>query len=205
MDKPPKSAASAFVAGVLATLAVLFGISIFVAYSGSYNIAATEEHASYIRWLFGTTFRNSVEARADDKVVPELTPAMAAAGAGPYKAMCQHCHAGPGVERAEWAGGMRPIPPHLTEAAAEWEAGEVFWLVKHGAKMSGMPAFGPTHSDERLWEIAAFVKQLPAMTPEQYAAAGGQSGQGGSESGETLGQPPGVLPAPVQPPAAQQE
>ncbi|WP_051777140.1 c-type cytochrome [Pseudorhizobium pelagicum] len=191
MDKPPRSAASAFAAGVLATLAGLFGIGIFVAYTGSYNIAATEEHASYTRWLFDTTFRNSVEVRGDDEAVPELTPAMAAAGAGPYKEMCQHCHAGPGVERDGWAGGMRPIPPHLTEAAAEWEANEVFWLVKHGAKMTGMPAFGPTHSDERLWEIAAFVKQLPAMTPEQYTAAGGEAG---NESGNAVGQPPEVPP-----------
>ena len=186
MESPGKSATAAFVGGVVATLAVIGGVTVFVAYSGSYNVAATEEHTSVTRWIFDTTFRNSVQSHADEDAVPELTAEMAAAGAQPYKEMCQHCHAGPGVEREEWAGGMRPRPPHLVEAAAEWEAGEVFWLVKHGAKMSGMPAFGPTHPDERLWEIAAFVKQLPAMTPEEYAAAG--EGEGGSgEEAEASG------------------
>ena len=97
---------------------------------------------------------------------------MISAGASSYKQMCQHCHAGPGVERAEWAGGMRPRPPHLKDAAPEWEAKEIFWLVKHGAKMAGMPAFGPTHDDQALWSIAAFVKELPAMTLEKSAALG---------------------------------
>ncbi|MCF6369956.1 c-type cytochrome [Rhizobium halophilum] len=192
MAKPEKSAATAFVGGVVATLAVIGGVTVFVAYSGSYNIAATEEHTSLTRWIFDTTFHNSIRSHADEEDVPELTAAMAAAGAQPYKEMCQHCHAGPGVERDEWASGMRPRPPHLVEAAAEWEANEVFWLVKHGAKMTGMPAFGPTHPDERLWEIAAFVKQLPAMTPEEYAAAGdGGSGEeeGASDPGDAAARP----------------
>ena len=102
---------------------------------------------------------------------------MIEAGAGEYKETCQHCHAGPGVERAGWASGMRPRPPHLAEAAAEWSLAEVFWLARHGVKMTGMPAFGPTHDDRTLWSIAAFVKELPAMTPERYAALGG--GEGG--------------------------
>lgn len=85
---------------------------------------------------------------------------------------------------------MRPRPPHLTEAAAHWEPKEIFWLVKHGAKMTGMPAFGPTHDDKTLWNVAAFVSQLPAMTPERYAelagetaSSGGGHGGGGHDSG----------------------
>ena len=80
---------------------------------------------------------------------------------------------------------MRPRPPHLAEAAAEWKLEEVFWLAKHGIKMSGMPAFGPTHQDQMLWNVAAFVKQLPAMTPEEYAAFGGGDGSGHSHGGQT--------------------
>lgn len=160
-------------AGVVGTLVALAAIVLIVAYSGSYNIAATEEHASATRWVFDTTFRNSVQSRADGLVAPEsFTSAMMEAGATRYKQTCQHCHAGPGVERAEWARGMRPGPPHLTEAAAEWTLEEVFWLARHGAKMTGMPAFGPTHDDQTLWNIAAFVKELPAMTPEQYSSLG---------------------------------
>ena len=70
------------------------------------------------------------------------------------------------MKRAEWASGMRPNPPSLSEHAAHWNAAQIFWIVKHGIKMSGMPALGSTHKDEELWNVVAFVGQLPAMTPE---------------------------------------
>ncbi|WP_230532411.1 c-type cytochrome [Microvirga roseola] len=185
MDDRKKGMSIGIAAGAGVVLAVLGVIGLVVVYTGAYNVAATEEHASFTRWAFDTTFHNSVERQADDVLAPaDITPAMIAAGATAYKSMCQHCHAGPGVDRAEWANGMRPRPPHLTEAAAEWEPQEVFWIVRHGVKMSGMPAFGPTHGDEAIWSIAAFVKQLPAMTPEEYAQLGSaQQGGGGHHGG----------------------
>jgi len=71
---------------------------------------------------------------------------------------------------------MLPQPPRLVEQAAHWEPNEVFWLVKHGVRMSGMPAFGETHEDAELWNIAAFVKQLAGMTAREYAELGHQNG-----------------------------
>ncbi|MDJ0391530.1 cytochrome c [Roseomonas sp. E05] len=180
MDNRRKAIGASIAAGALGVLALLGAVGLVTAYAGAYNVAATEEHASFTRWAFDTTFRNSVKRHAANVPAPEsITPDMVATGAASYKAMCQHCHAGPGVERAEWASGMRPRPPHLTEAAAEWEPREVFWLVRHGVKMSGMPAFGPTHDDRAIWSIAAFVKELPGMTPERYAALGGTADGGG--------------------------
>jgi mono/diheme cytochrome c family protein len=163
-------------AGALGVLAVVGAAGLIVVYTGAYNVAATEEHAAFTRWAFDTTMQKSVERRASDLPVPQATPEMIAAGAAAYRETCQYCHAGPGVERADWAGGLRPRPPHLTEAATEWSPQEIFWLVKHGVKMSGMPAFGPTRDDATLWNIAAFVKELPAMTAERYAELGGGQG-----------------------------
>ncbi len=190
MDRGRKLAGLGFLAGFGGTLVLIALVGLAVVYTGAYNIAATEEHASVTRWAFDTTFRNSVESRAPDLVPPdEFTDSMIAAGATLYKASCQHCHAGPGVGRAEWASGMRPQPPHLTEAAAEWDLPEIFWLARHGAKMTGMPAFGPTHDDATLWNVAAFVKRLPAMEPETYARLGeAQNGDGGGhQHGEAEG------------------
>lgn len=173
MNERKKVGALAVAAGAGAALVVLAAIALTVIYTGRYNIAATEEHASLTRWAFDTAFHNSVRRNAADLTAPErFIESEIAAGASEYQAMCEHCHAGPGVEADEWASGMRPQPPDLTEEAAEWELEEVFWLAKHGARMTGMPAFGPTHDDRTLWNIAAFVKQLPAMTPERYAALG---------------------------------
>lgn len=173
MENRKKTFGLGLAAGAAGLLLLSAAVGLTVVYTGAYNVAATEEHAALTRWAFDTTFRNSVEHRATDLVPPDgPLPELIAQGARSYKEMCQHCHAGPGVEREEWASGMRPRPPHLTEAAAEWELPEVFWLVRHGVKMSGMPAFGPTHDDRTIWSIATFVKELPAMTPERYAALG---------------------------------
>jgi mono/diheme cytochrome c family protein len=169
--------------GALGLLAVAGIAGLIIVYTGAYNVAATEQHMSFTRWAFDTTMHQSIERRAEEVTpVDNITPAMLSAGASAYKSMCQQCHAGPGVEREQWAAGMRPQPPYLVEAAAEWEPSEVYWIVKHGIKMSGMPAFGTTHDEEALRSIAAFVKQLPAMSPERYAASGAAAGSASGHS-----------------------
>ncbi|QJR79364.1 cytochrome c [Alteromonas pelagimontana] len=155
---------------VLTAIAGMVAILIVV-YTGSYNISAREDHSSFARWALSTSMVASVRSRADQKP-PGFTKNMIAAGAHEYQTMCEHCHGGPGIERANWAEGLVPQPPHLTEAAAHWTPSEVFWLVNHGVKMSGMPAFGATHDEKTLWNITAFVKQLPAMTQAQYQELG---------------------------------
>jgi mono/diheme cytochrome c family protein len=160
--------------GALTMLIVLAAIALLVVLTGAYNVAATDRHNPVVGWALDTTMHNAVQARADGEAPPpEFTPAMIAAGAGEYKEYCAHCHGGIGEGRAEWAAGMRPHPPALARAADRWSEREVFWMVKHGIKMSGMPAFGPTHDDRTLWNIAAFVKAMPEMTAEQYAGFAG--------------------------------
>jgi len=170
--------AAAGAIGVALTILIAIIVVLGVAYTGAYNVAATQDHQPIVRWTLETTMRSSVAGRAEYVESPALTEAMVASGAKRYKAMCAHCHGGPGVEKSEWAKGMLPQPPHLPEVASKWKANEVYWLVKHGVRMSGMPAFGPTHSDDQLWEIAAFVKRLPGMTQGTYASFGDSSGHG---------------------------
>ena len=181
--------AQTIVGTVVATVLVAILILPILLYTGAYNVSAAAGHTAVGRWVLGTMMHNSVEARADTQP-PRFTEAMVRSGAGEYKSMCEHCHAGPGVSRAEWADGMTPLPPELTHEAREWSPGEIHWIVKHGIKMTGMPAFGPTHDDQTVWNITAFVKQLPEMSPQTYAAfpaghghGGGSHGGGRSDSG----------------------
>ncbi len=165
--------------GIVGFILVLLVVVLAIVYSGAYNIAATVDHTPFVRWAFSTTMHNSARDRAVSAgAQPEFSQSMVERGAAEYKSMCQHCHAGPGAERSAWAEGMLPQPPHLIEAASEWEPNEIFWLVKHGVKMTGMPAFGPTHDDDTLWSIAAFVQQLPGMTAQRYAAYEGEASNG---------------------------
>ena len=177
-----------FALGALTLVLLGLLIALLVILTGGYNVAATERHTTVGAWALETNFANSVQGHADDIVAPELTRAMVDAGAPEYKSMCEHCHGGVGASAAGWTEGMVPQPPALAHAAQEWSASEVFWLVKHGARMTGMPAFGPTHDDRTIWNIAAFVKALPEMPAEQYAAYSsehGGSGSGGEEAGHS--------------------
>lgn len=188
-----------YLIGAMATLILLAAAGFGVVWTGAYDVAATDPHADPVRWALDTTLENSVERRSRGIAVPaSFGPERVKSGFSDYDAMCAQCHGAPGVEPAEWAPDMRPSPPSLSEAATHWQANEVFWILRHGIKMSGMPALGPTHSDEDLWAITAFVEQLPEMSPEAYAAlrekaAGGHHGDdaegGGTEAEGGSGSP----------------
>lgn len=163
--------------GVAATVLGLLLMALGAAYSGAYNVVATAGHAAGIRWLLDTAIQASVRSHAAEESLAAATTASdPGAGAGQYKAMCEHCHGGPGVAPADWSRGMLPRPPHLVEAASHWDSAELLWIVRHGIKSTGMPAFGETHHEQALRDIVAFVERLPAMTPEAYRSAGGGHG-----------------------------
>ncbi|MGH9594189.1 MAG: c-type cytochrome, partial [Bryobacteraceae bacterium] len=91
------------------------------------------------------------------------------AGAAEYAEMCSSCHLGPGVERTEISQGLYPRAPEFARGSALTPE-EEFWVVKHGIKMTGMPAWGVTHSDRIIWSIVAFLRKLPALSPAEYKA-----------------------------------
>lgn len=176
--------------GAILTLVVLILVGLVFIYSGVYNVAATAGHTGVVRWALETAQERSVALRADD--VPEPPPVDSTAlehGFEHYRSMCVACHGAPGVERGEPGKGMTPTPPGLADEAAEMSARELFWVTKHGIKMAGMPAFGPTHSDEELWGIVAFLQAMAEMTDEEYArwearfSAGGNASAGGAGAG----------------------
>ena len=87
------------------------------------------------------------------------------------------CHGAPGVKPKPWVV-LTPDPPDLSTAVRKWTDAQLYWIVKHGIKMSGMPAFGPSHSEEELWGIVAFLRKLPGMAPEEYERLTGHQGGG---------------------------
>lgn len=160
---------------VLVTLGVVLLIAVvsFYAfiYSGAYNIAASVGHTPAVAWMLNTVMENSVESHAKEVQIPSgidlADRTLIERGAKPYSDMCQMCHGGPGVRRAEWIS-MTPEPPELAEAASHWRGPELYWIIKNGIKMAGMPAFGPSHEEKELWSLTAFVNALPKMSPQQY-------------------------------------
>jgi mono/diheme cytochrome c family protein len=110
----------------------------------------------------------SIAVRIKDVQVPPLDdPELVADGAEHYAAMCVDCHLAPGDEQSEMREGLYPQPPDLTKHV-DAGAAEKFWIIKHGIKMSAMPAWGKTHDDRSIWSLVAFLQRLPELTPEQY-------------------------------------
>lgn len=155
---------------------VLAGAALFILiYSGAYNIAATEPHSKLTRQALHTAMERSVRSHAEGIEAPALDDeSLVKTGFVHYREMCVTCHGAPGVPPSEIGKGLNPEPPDLVEEMqeGEWNAAELYWITKHGIKMSGMPAFGPTHSEEELWAIVAFMQALPDLWPEEYEAMG---------------------------------
>ena len=150
---------------------LLGGCAIFI-WSGLYNVAATVPHWSPTQLLLEGIREQSIAYHSKGIQPPSLTnPRMISSGFEHFHATCRLCHGAPGSPSLEFASGMNPRPPDLkTGEVQEGSDGELYWIVRNGIKMTGMPAFGPTHKEEELWGIVAFLRQLPKLTPEKYGA-----------------------------------
>lgn len=147
---------------------VIIAFVIFI-YSGEYNVAATKPHTEPVLWIMHTTTERSIKHHAEEIKTPNLDESLLQTGFNHYNEMCEGCHGKPGLSPSEMDLGFYHEPPDLSKGF-EWSPAELFWIIKNGIKMSAMPAFGPTHKDEELWAIVAFLRRLPDLTPEEYQA-----------------------------------
>lgn len=159
-----------FVVVALMALAAVAGAFV---YTGIYSIGADAPHWSFVYNSLDTLRERSVARAARDIKAPaDLdSPARLATGAGLYAEMCTGCHLGPGIEPSEMSQGLYPAAPAFASAGVDHPPAQLFWTIKHGIKLSAMPAWGKTHSDDLIWSMVAFVRKLPKMSPDQYQAA----------------------------------
>ena len=146
-------------------------------YSGLYPMGADVPHNALTYRALETLRERSIARAASSIRVPPLDdPRMLIRGGEDYGAMCAGCHLKPGKTESDFTLGLYPSPPNLTqpeghahaESSSVNEAARQFWIIKHGIKASGMAAFGKTHDDARIWDMVAFLQQLPTLTPEEY-------------------------------------
>lgn len=160
------------------TLLALAGLAVMAAgagaiflYGGFYNIAAVDQHLRPTFWLLQTGMEYSVRRRIRDLEVPPLDdPALKSRGLAAYRAHCVRCHGAPGVAPEAFALGLTPSPSALAHTAKELTPAELFWVIKYGIKMTGMPAWEFRMADAEMWAIVAFMRELPRLTPAAYAA-----------------------------------
>jgi mono/diheme cytochrome c family protein len=176
-----------FLGAVLMLAAAAVVAALFVG-TGLYNVAADAEHTAPVYRLLAFARDRSIAVRAAKVDVPDLAdPQRVRRGAGNYDSMCASCHLAPGAEQTELSRGLYPQPPELSRST-DLDAARAFWVIKHGIKASGMPAWGKSMEDSYIWDMVAFLQQLPRMSAEQYGAevraSGGHSHGGGETTSE---------------------
>ncbi len=172
----------------LLTLGILSGVAVAAAagfiWSGVYNVGADDQHTRPVHALMQALRDRSIETRANRLTRPALNdPARITQGSGNYNAMCMACHLAPGMAPTELSRGLYPAPPELAKQTVD--AAKAFWVIKHGIKASGMPAWGKSMEDAYIWNMVAFLQKLPTLTPAQYEAMVASSGGHSHGGGET--------------------
>jgi len=161
-----------FLAGFLTCLILMAVGAAAVAFTGSFDVSASRPPGTLEKRLAGFALDHSVARRAPKVDNPQgKSPDAVRGGMAHYKEMCVFCHGAPGVDASEAGEGLNPPAPDLTGRKTQARTdGEIFWILKNGIRMTGMPAFGPTHKDEELWKMVAFLRHLPELTPEETKA-----------------------------------
>lgn len=175
---------------VLAVASVLI-LGLFT-WSGLYNIGADAAHTRPVYSMLQMMRQRSIAARSKAlHPPPNLNDeARIRQGAGNYNAMCTGCHLAPGMAGTELSKGLYPAPPNLSKETVD--AASAFWIIKHGIKASGMPAWGKSMSDDYIWNMVAFLQRLPKLDAGQYKALVATSGGHDHGGGETMASMPGM-------------
>lgn len=149
-------------------------------YSGVYPMGADVHHNKFTYWALETLRERSIARSASDIEVPSDlgSSSRLLKGGADYNDMCISCHLAPGKTQSDFTLGLYPTPPNLSLKGGGHDHGKhdkgqyarqrQFWIIKHGIKASGMPAWAPGHDDERIWNMVSFINRLPDLSPAQY-------------------------------------
>jgi mono/diheme cytochrome c family protein len=173
---------------VIAALAAAIGAG--VVGFGVYDVSAYDQHLAPTYWLLDFAKRRAVAQRASAIRVPPLDDDRQwRRGIVLYDGHCVPCHGAPGAAPAPFALSMLPTPANLSRAARDWSPAELYWTIRYGLKMTGMPSWEFRLPDADLWAIVAFLRRMPGLSPRQYAEllAGSGPSSAASSPGERDG------------------
>jgi cytochrome c553 len=161
-------AAHPWLAAVTA-VALVVVVGILVVISGLVSIKASSGHLSVTANILDFAKSRSVSTWAETVEAPPLDDqTLVARGAGHYDRACAVCHGAPDVPVATVMAAMTPPPPRLPDALAPYEPEELFYVVKHGIKFTGMPAWPAQQRDDEVWAAVAFLRRMPRIGPGEY-------------------------------------
>jgi mono/diheme cytochrome c family protein len=155
--------------GLLAIVAAVVAGVFFL--GGYYDVGAQGEDPPIVSWALVEARTRAIRHFATDQPPADFAAAeRIQAGAKAFSERgCINCHGGPGVTWAKFSEGLNPGPPDLKDVVGDLRPQDVFWVVKHGIRMTGMPSFAAAGvPDEEIWSIAAFVKAIPKVSEADF-------------------------------------
>jgi mono/diheme cytochrome c family protein len=158
---------------IIHVVLILLIVGFYFVWFGAFNVAATEQHSDLTLWAISVVRDRSIAVRATaSPPEPPLADLQRIkTGFRSYHTMCTVCHSAPGRESSPVRQGLNPKPPRLySKGVQERSNAELYWIIQNGLRMTGMPAFGPTHNSEKIWNLLAFIRELPKLSPQQYKA-----------------------------------
>jgi mono/diheme cytochrome c family protein len=160
-----------FTAGIIVTLLALAGTVFAVSRFGLYPIGADNPPGSLERLLAGRAMDVYAEKHKPEGNNPvELTAANLTEGAEEYEEHCAFCHGGAKATISPMRDKLSPPAPQLINQIPHDDDAWLFWVTKHGVRMTGMPAWTGVMSDEEMWKVVAFIKHSDQLPPETKAA-----------------------------------
>lgn len=157
---------------VLIVAALALGVvGLLVLVSGVMPIKASSGHWTVTRWILTFAKQRSVSTHSLSIEVPPLSdPVLVQRGAGAYESNCRVCHGSPKLPSPPVVQQMLPHPPYLPSVVSKWDSEELFFIVKHGLKFTGMPAWPAVHRDDEVWAVVAFLHEFPKLDQNSYRA-----------------------------------
>lgn len=156
---------------VLLTFAALFAAGMLFAWSGLFQIAASSGHWKATDWFLHWVMRNSVKTYSSVQTPADVTTDQGlVSAAGHFRQACQSCHGAPGVEPLPVMQAATPPAPDLAINATQWTDRQLYWIIQHGVKYTGMPAWPANERPDELRRMVALVRRLPGMSAAEYRA-----------------------------------
>jgi thiosulfate dehydrogenase len=163
-----------FILGVVVTILVALAGAYTLLHSGLIPANADAKAGGLELWAAGTSLDATLRRQAPREVNPvPLTSANLVAGITLYGEHCAICHgtATGDSSASPVAKGLYPAPPQLaTDGVEDDPEGVSYWKIKHGIRLTGMPAWGPDLNDRQIWTLALFLKHMDKLPPDAQQA-----------------------------------
>ena len=135
--------------------------------SGRAPVAAPDRPLPLEEFIARTALHTRMNREMPKSVPLAANEATILAGAEVYKHYCGGCHGMLGRPESPSAMGMSPHPPQLLEPASmvtDDPPGESYWKVKNGIRLSGMPAFQASLSEEQMWQVSILLANADKLS-----------------------------------------